>query len=58
MTFRSRQPGECNWRYSSARNYSGDNAVVEIDIMGSKIENRWNKIELFLVVGRLREARA
>ena len=43
MTFRSRQPGgsdlQCNWRYSSARNYFGDDNVVEIDIMGSKIEN-------------------
>ena len=28
-----------DWRYSSARNYFGDDNVVEIDIMGSKIEN-------------------
>jgi putative transposase len=27
-----------DWRYSSARNYFGDNSVVEIDRMGSKIE--------------------
>ena len=28
-----------DWRYSSARNYFGDDTVVEIDIMGSKIEH-------------------
>ena len=28
-----------DWRYSSARNYFGDDTVVEIDIMGSQIEN-------------------
>lgn len=28
-----------DWKYSSARNYYGDNSVVEIDIMGSKIED-------------------
>lgn len=28
-----------DWKYSSARNYYGDNSVVEIDILGSKSEN-------------------
>ncbi len=27
-----------DWKYSSARNYYGDNSVVEIDLMGSKID--------------------
>lgn len=27
-----------DWKYSSARNYYGDDAVVEIDLIGSKIE--------------------
>jgi hypothetical protein len=27
-----------DWKYSSARNYYGDNSVVEIDLLGSKIE--------------------
>jgi putative transposase len=27
-----------DWKYSSARNYYGDNPVVEIDLLGAKIE--------------------
>jgi len=27
-----------DWKYSSARNYYGDNSVVEIDLLGSKME--------------------
>lgn len=27
-----------DWKYSSARSYYGDNSVVEIDLLGSKIE--------------------
>ena len=27
-----------DWKYSSARNYYGDNSILEIDILGSRIE--------------------
>ncbi|MEX1001308.1 MAG: hypothetical protein WDZ35_04265 [Crocinitomicaceae bacterium] len=26
-----------DWKYSSARNYAGDQTILEIDLMGSKV---------------------